>query len=132
MTPQIVTVFVKAYHKALYDFVGAMVKGGPDASVLLRIAQWTKEYARTMEKQLDVPAELLRPALLDGKEQDLVEDYLKLIIRKLDEWTNNLMTTELADFERRADPPEQDADGMYGLQGAIIMFQSASAPRRPV
>jgi len=132
MTPQIVAVFVKAYHKALYDFVGAMVKGGPDASVLLRIAQWTKEYARTMEKQLDVPAELLRPALLDGKEQDLVEDYLKLIIRKLDEWTNNLMTTELADFERRADPPEQDADGMYGLQGAIIMFQSASAPRRPV
>ena len=132
MTPQIVAVFVKAYHKALYDFVGAMVKGGPDASVLLRIAQWTKEYARTMEKQLDVPPELLRPALLDGKEQDLVEDYLKLIIRKLDEWTNNLMTTELADFERRADPPEQDADGMYGLQGAIIMFQSASAPRRPV
>jgi len=132
LTPQIVTVFVKAYHKALYDFVGAMVKGGPDASVLLRIAQWTKEYARTMEKQLDVPAELLRPALLDGKEQELIEDYLKLIISKLDEWTNNLMRTELGEFEKRAARPEEDADGLYGMQGAVIMFQSASAPRRLV
>jgi hypothetical protein len=41
----------------------------------------------------------------------------------MDEWTSNLMKTELEEFTSRRDPPEIDADGYYGMQGAIILFQ---------
>lgn len=79
----------------------------------------------TGPKGLQIPPELLAPALLDGREQSLIEDYLGLIVRKMDEWSNNLMRTETRDFVERNDPPETDADAMYGMQGAVIMFQSA-------
>lgn len=70
-----------------------------------------------------VSEEHLKPPLLDGREQDLIEDYLKLIVRKMDEWSANLMKTEIADFAAREQPPEIDADGFYGMQGAVILFQ---------
>lgn len=74
-------------------------------------------------KELDIPAEFLEPPLMDGKEQSLIEDYVQLIIKKLDEWSANLLKTELAEFSKRGDPPELDNDGLYGMQGAVILFQ---------
>ncbi|KAM0749392.1 exocyst complex component Sec6 [Meredithblackwellia eburnea MCA 4105] len=120
---KILTVYQKAYHKAMYEFLATWVKSGPDAGSLLRLAQYTKEYKTTMMKELEVPEDFLQPPLLDGKEQDLIEDYFKLIVRKMDEWSSNLMKTEVSDFKRREQPPEIDADGFYGMQGAVILFQ---------
>lgn len=78
-----------------------------------------------MTKQLDIPPELLEPKLLDGKQQELIEDYMRLIVKKMDEWTSNIMRTQTSDFAARNEPPEEDADGMYNLADAVIMFQSA-------
>jgi exocyst complex component 3 len=76
-----------------------------------------------MMKDLNIPDEYLQPPLLDGREQDLIEDYVKLIVKKMDEWSANLMKTEISDFTLREQPPETDADGFYGMQGAVILFQ---------
>lgn len=77
-----------------------------------------------MTKELDIPPELLEPKLLDGKQQELIDDYLKLIVKKMDEWTSNIMATQTKDFTQRMNPPEEDVDGMYNLTDAVIMFQS--------
>lgn len=114
--------FVKQYHQALNTTLKKLVADEPDASVLLELFDWLKSYKKDM-KDLNVPPELLEPPLLDGKGQSLIEDYLQLIIKKLEEWSVNLMTTELAEFTTRSEPPELDADSQYGLQGAIILFQ---------
>ncbi|KAA1469134.1 exocyst complex component Sec6 [Dentipellis sp. KUC8613] len=114
--------FVKESHKSLNTIVEGIVASEPEASVLLTLNQWLKEYKKTM-KELEVPAELLEPPLLGGKEQTLIDDYLGLIVKKLDEWTNNLMKTEVEQFTTREEPPELDADEKYGLQGAVILFQ---------
>ena len=114
--------FVREYHKALNTTIKQLVAAGPEASALLVLHAWLKEYKMSM-KELDVPQELLEPALLDGKEQSLIDDYLKLIVKKLDEWSANLMKTETSEFVARAEPPELDADGLYGTQGAVILFQ---------
>ncbi|KAF7972743.1 hypothetical protein HWV62_17100 [Athelia sp. TMB] len=114
--------FAKEYHKALDLTIKRVLDGEPEASVLLIIHQWVKDYKKKM-KDLEVPPEYLEPPLLGGNEQGLIDDYLKLIIRKLDEWTANLMRTELRDFITRSEPPEIDSDGMYGMQGAVILFQ---------
>ncbi|KAH9839956.1 exocyst complex component sec6 [Rhodofomes roseus] len=118
----IFTHYVKEYHKALDAMLKKIVASEPEASALLAINSTIKDYKKKM-RELEIPSELLVPPLLDGKEQDLIEDYLKLIIRKLEEWTENLMKTEIASFTQREEPPETNSDGLYGTQGAVILFQ---------
>ena len=114
--------YVREYHKALNTVITKMVSSKIEAPVMLALHDWLKEYRENM-KELNVPPDLLEPPLLDGKEQNLIEDYLQLIIQKLDEWSTNLMKTEISEFTKREEPPEVDADGMYCTQGAVILFQ---------
>ena len=114
--------YIREYHKTLDETIGKIVANEPEASALLSLHAWLKEYKESM-KELNVPSEYIQPPLLDGKEQSLVDDYLGVIIKKLDEWTENLMKTEVEAFTKRKDPPELDADGQYGTQGAVILFQ---------
>ncbi|KAI0796082.1 exocyst complex component sec6 [Abortiporus biennis] len=114
--------FVREYHRSLNVVLTKLTASEPEASVLLQLHGWIKEYKKNM-KELNVPPELLEPPLLDGNEQSLIEDYLKLIIKKLDEWTANLMKTETEAFLSRTEPPELDSDGQYCTQGAVILFQ---------
>jgi hypothetical protein len=114
--------FVKNYHKALNETVKAIVASEPPASILLTIHAWQKQYKRDMQ-DLEIPVEWLTPPILDGKEQSLIEDYVKLIIQKLDEWTANLMKTETQDFVAREQELEVDENGLYRMQGSVILFQ---------
>jgi len=120
------TQFVKAYHKSLYDFVRTMVEAEPEAASLLYLSQFCKEYYKNMTKELAIPPELIEPKLLDGKEADLIDEYVAMVRKKMDEWIANLMKTEVADFTKRESEPEVDAEGQYLMQGAPIMFQSES------
>ena len=119
---EIYSLYLREYHKALSTVVKKIATSKSDATALLTLYEWLKEYKKNM-KELNVPPELLDPPLLDGKEQSLIEDYVHLIIQKLDEWSSNLMKTEVAEFIKRAEPPELDNDGLYGTQGGVILFQ---------
>ncbi|KAG6334104.1 hypothetical protein ID866_4982 [Astraeus odoratus] len=114
--------YIKEYHKNLNKMLQRLLSSEPEASTLLHLHAWLKEYKKSM-KELNVPTELIDPPLLNGEEQNLIEDYLKLIVKKLDEWTVNLMKTEIQEFTTRSNPPEVDSDGLYGTQGAVILFQ---------
>lgn len=119
---EIYNLYVREYHRALNALLNKVMQTDPEASVLLTLHGWIKEYKKNM-KELGVAPELMEPPLLDGNEQNLIEDYLKLIIKKLDEWSSNLMKTEIEALTVRAEPPEVDSDGLYGMQGAVILFQ---------
>lgn len=116
------SLYIREYHKALDATLKKVVDSSPAPPVLLTIHSWLKEHKKNM-KELGVPQEWLEPPLLGGKEQDLIEKYLQTIISKLDQWVDNLMVTEKKQFTARADPPELDAEGLYGMQGAVILFQ---------
>ncbi|KAI0754697.1 exocyst complex component sec6 [Daedaleopsis nitida] len=118
---EIWSTFVREYHKALNNTLTRLVKSEPEASALLTLHAWIKEYKKSM-RELNVPPELLEPPLLEGKEQSLIEDYLQLIIKKLDEWSENLMRTEVAAFTAREEPPELTADNLYTNPGTIIFL----------
>lgn len=113
---------VKAYHKSLNDTLRKLVDSAPEAKVLLELHAWIKEYRQSM-KELEVPNAWLQPPLLDGKSQDLIEDYVKLIVAKLDEWTVNLMQQETSKFQWRTKEPEQFDDGQLGMEGVVDFFQ---------
>ncbi|KAG2218228.1 hypothetical protein INT45_000770 [Circinella minor] len=115
--------FVLEYHRHTYDFLNYMVDQDLDAGTILRLLRFVRDYYSTMSTRLGVTEELLEPQLLDGQEQSLVDEYLKLVRTKLVEWTSNLMSTESRDFVQRNQPPEMTSDGQYGMTGAVDMFQ---------
>lgn len=116
------TFLVKTYHKTLDDNLQKILGSAPEASVLLTLHGWIKEYKASM-KELEIPSEWLDPPLLDGREQDLIEDYVGLIVKKMDEWTRNLQKDEEREFCTRDQPVELEEGGLYGMQGAVILFQ---------
>lgn len=98
-----------------------IVQAGPDAQVLLQLHAWIKRYRTTMKGE--VPVEWLTPPLLDGRAQDLIEDYVKLIIKKLDEWTINLQKEEMSKFRLREAEPQVTHEGLFGMDGVVDFFQ---------
>lgn len=118
----IVEWMTRRYHKALNSVLRIVVDSAPEAAALLELNKWVKEY-RTNMKELQVPAAWLQPPLLDGKSQDLIEDYVRLIITKLDEWTVNLQKEETQKFKLRSEEPHHGTDGLFGMDGVVDFFQ---------
>lgn len=115
--------FVLEYHRHTYEFLNHIVSQELDAGTILRLLRFVHDYYSTMSTRLGVTEELLEPQLLDGQEQSLVDEYLKLVRTKLVEWTSNLMSSESRDFVQREEPPDMAPDGQYGMTGAVDMFQ---------
>lgn len=115
---------VKSYQKHLGALLREKILAtDPEASALLTLYQFTQEYRKTLTSELSVEAKWLEPSLLAGKEQSIIDDYLGLITKKIDEWTANLMSDEVREFVARENAPDEDPEGLYGLQGAVILFQ---------
>ncbi|CAH1760027.1 9778_t:CDS:2 [Entrophospora sp. SA101] len=119
----IFSVFVLAYHRHVYDMLNKLVQSDPDAGTILRLINWIRQYYKKMNKEMRISEDILEPPLLDGNEQDLVNDYLKLIRIRLDEWITNLMSTEISEFTNRVKEPEVGANNLFCLSGSVIMFQ---------
>ncbi|ORZ40500.1 exocyst complex component Sec6-domain-containing protein [Catenaria anguillulae PL171] len=114
--------FVLEYHRHVYDLINKIILEKMETGTILFILRWCREYYTDMNDKLGVAEELLEPRLLDGQERVLVDDYLKLIRSKLDEWLKNLLNSETKDFIERDHPPESDSQGMYGLSASVILF----------
>ncbi|SNX86018.1 related to SEC6 - protein transport protein [Melanopsichium pennsylvanicum] len=121
---KILRTFVKSYHKHLGSILRERILiKDPEASALLELYQFTQEYCKIITKEVGADKAWLEPTLLAGKEQSIIDDYLGLITKKIDEWTANLMSDEVREFVARQNPPDEDNEGLYGLQGAAILFQ---------
>ncbi|KAF8347725.1 exocyst complex component sec6 [Amanita rubescens] len=100
--------YVREYHKSLNSIIKKLAASELEASALLVLFEWLKEYKQSM-KDLNIPPELLEPPLLDGQEQQLIEDYLQVI---------RLSISQNARSRQRL-----TATGYTGMQGAVILFQ---------
>ncbi|KAH7335197.1 exocyst complex component Sec6 [Rhizoctonia solani] len=107
---EIWSLFVKNYHKFLDESLQA-------------IGIQTTLQETPSRVRIEIPPEWLQPPLLGGKEQELIDDYVKLIVSRLDTLTTNLMTSEIEEFTRREQPPEIDPEGLYGMKGPVDFFQ---------
>lgn len=123
---KIFIVYVKHYHKSVYETVKNLVASEPDAATIIKLLEWIKTYKSTMTREMGVSTSDLVPPLLDGKENVLVDDYLQIIVRKVEEWMSNLANTEKKDFMERTTSPDEDGEGKYVSGGAAIMFQMIS------
>ncbi|KAJ3284204.1 SNARE-binding exocyst subunit S6 [Borealophlyctis nickersoniae] len=115
--------YVLEYHRAIYDMVNKILGGELEAVEILMLLKWVRDYYGSMSSRLDVSEELLEPRLLDGKEEDLMNEYVHLVRTKLGEWLSNILGSETLDFLERRAAPETDGSGQYLLTGSIIVFQ---------
>ncbi|TPX40434.1 hypothetical protein SeLEV6574_g06619 [Synchytrium endobioticum] len=94
-----------------------------EASAILHLLRWVRNYYQDMNARLGVGEELLEPKLIDGKQDQLVTEYVHLIRTKLAEWMGNLLASETREFLHRHAYPDTDAAGRYTMSASIIMFQ---------
>ncbi|KAF9116156.1 SNARE-binding exocyst subunit S6 [Mortierella sp. AM989] len=116
--------FVLEYHRHVYELANKIVSSPDlDGGRILHLLRWVREYYANMNHQLGVTEELLEPQLLDGNEQGLLDEYLKLVRTNLIKWTNNMMATATTDFSDRQAAPEKDSDKLYNMQTANLLFE---------
>lgn len=111
------------YHGELYKLLNKEIKKEPSAADILLILQFVKDYYDTMESQFQVPKKKLTPPLLDGKETELYDDYLKLIVTKLREWYGNFAKTEKEPFIMRTASPLYSEKTYLGMTGENDIFR---------
>lgn len=132
--------YVLEYHRFIYDMTNKIVSQQMEGGEILNMLKWVRDYYKSMNGRLGVGEELLEPTLLDGREEELMAAYVKLVKGKLNEWLTNLTDSESKMFLRRDSPPDEDASGMYMLGGSVLVFQmfnqqidvAASSSRGPL
>ncbi|KAJ1953138.1 SNARE-binding exocyst subunit S6, partial [Linderina pennispora] len=116
-------VYVEEYHQAVVANTNRLVTGDLDGGAILVLLRWVREYSSAMRRDLGIPREQLKPALLEGREDQLAQEYLDLVRNKVREWVVNLMRSETSTFINRQDAPHISDAGTYVLEGSIILFE---------
>lgn len=115
--------YLNIYHGLMHDFLQSLVERPElDGASLLKVILWNSEYTQQM-KGLGVKAKDLRPQLLDGKEEELVKEYLHLIVSSMEKWMDKIIEDDTRDFMNRPQTLEYDENRNAGMPGAILMFQ---------
>ena len=115
--------FVLEYHRIIYEVLNRVVQGQMEGGAILQLLKWVRDYYDNMSGRLGVGEDLLEPRLLDGKQADMITQYIKIVRTKLMEWIKTLLDRETKEFLEREFAPETDADGFYVMSGSVIMFQ---------
>jgi hypothetical protein len=115
--------YVLEYHRSIYDMIDQLTSSTLESSAILFLTKWVKDYYQTMATKLDVSEDMLEPKLLDGREAELLINYIDMLKANLSEWLNNIIFAETKEFLDRKTPPEMDNSGQYLLSGSVIAFQ---------
>lgn len=118
--------YVSFYHQAMHDLLETIMKYEPSAATLLVLLQFVKKYYATMRENFGLTKKALQPPLLDGREKEYYEDYLKMLVSKLKEWYKTIAVEEQRPFRMRSSPPEIHHDGSLGLEGHTTVSKLVS------
>lgn len=134
---QIMDFYLNSYHRGICRAIAevvtvpAMKLKRPGVSLifpqlssqeLLRLMTWIKRYGEFLS-QFAVNVDMLDPKLLDGRQEALISDYVKLSGDTIGGWIGNLRDAEEKGFRERLALPEADADNHYFTPAAIDLFQ---------
>ncbi|KAJ2726234.1 SNARE-binding exocyst subunit S6 [Coemansia sp. Benny D115] len=116
-------VFVSEYHRSVVKNANELTAGELDGGSILMLLRWVREYNIAMRKELSIQKEQLKPALLEGREDQLAQEYLEIAVGKIREWITNLMRTEAESFKGRQEAPNMGEDGLYVTNSSVFLFE---------
>ncbi|RHZ49989.1 hypothetical protein Glove_508g45 [Diversispora epigaea] len=100
--PNINQELVLTYHKNVYSLLDSILQNKPDAETILRLIWWVHQYHIIVLVRLKISKDLLKPQLLDGREQELPDEYINIMRSKIQEWKPNLINNNIEEFIKRA------------------------------
>ncbi|KAL6940486.1 hypothetical protein ACO0QE_004390 [Hanseniaspora vineae] len=119
-------IYFQIYFKNLNKIFTDLVNSEPETSMILNILDFDKEFFRFLNKELGCSKQEIDGAtslLGDAAKQQLLDDYLNLILQKMQEWINNLEQSEFEIFEQRKQPPQSDSENLLYLDSTKTCFQ---------
>ncbi|RHZ49988.1 hypothetical protein Glove_508g44 [Diversispora epigaea] len=100
---------VLTYHKNVYSLLDDILQSKPDVVIVFRLIRWVRQYHIIVLidlHDLQMSKDLLKPQLLDGREQELVDEYINIMCSKIQEWKPNLINNNIEEFIKRAKNPD--------------------------
>ncbi|CAG8432761.1 494_t:CDS:2 [Diversispora eburnea] len=107
--PNISRELVLTYHKNVYSLLDDILQSKPDVEIIFRLIRWVRQYHIIVLidlQDLQMSKDLLKPQLLDGREQELVDEYINIMCSKIQEWKPNLIKNNIEEFIKRAQNPD--------------------------
>lgn len=98
-----------AYHNQIHKFTIDIINSEPTAEDLLKILSYDSHYTKYLASiSQDSKLGKLEGKSIMGEELKTIvlEDYMKMIISKMNEWNDNLMKQETASFKQRTNSPD--------------------------
>lgn len=98
------------YYNKLHNFTMDIIKTDPPAEDLLRILSYDTHYNKFLValQSIDDNKTVKAGKSIIGEDLKniVLEDYLKVIVDKMEEWNENLIKSETQTFNRREVPPD--------------------------
>lgn len=95
------------YYNKLHQFTMSLINTNPPAEDLMRILAFDTHYSKFLGSlQESSKSKKERSILGEELKTSVLEDYLKVIVIKMEEWNDNLMAQETRAFCERNQPPD--------------------------
>lgn len=120
-TWDIFDIYFHFYYEELNKVVNKLIEREPETYFILDILEFDEKYREITKNEFG--PKYGKTIIGENSKNQLLDDYLNLIVMKMNEWMGNLMKTEQDLFRSRLTAPEQDAEKLYALEGSKIVFQ---------
>ncbi|AOA61313.1 Exocyst complex component [Komagataella phaffii CBS 7435] len=116
-------IFFQWYYKYLNQIIVELIESEPETIIILDILEFDKNYTNIMRQDFGFSKDKIVSIIGVENREKLLQDYLSLIIVKMNEWLFNIEKNEQEAFIKREEPPARDDQNHFSLPGAFIVFQ---------
>lgn len=118
-------IYFKVYYEHLNNLILKIIGKEPDFNNLVKILQLDQIFLKFFNKDLKFKAlNWESPSIMGEKEKELlINDYLNLLGKKMDEWVHNIQTEETALFVKRDKEPSFDENKNLWILDLKNLFQ---------
>lgn len=111
------------YYEEVHQLITELVASEPETIIILDILDYDKNFQNVLKQEFGFTKDKIKTIIGENEKEQLLSDYLTLILNKMREWIDNLEKTEITIFTERSSPPHVDSDNWLFLDGTKTCFQ---------
>ncbi|ONH65956.1 Exocyst complex component SEC6 [Cyberlindnera fabianii] len=116
-------VYYDIYYNELHTLIVRLIESEPETLIILDILDFDNQFQEIMRTDFNLKKADVKTVIGESEKEQLLTDYLNLIVMKMKEWVGNLESTEHEVFKTRIQAPDADSEGLLALEGTKIVFQ---------
>lgn len=115
--------YYEFYCEEIHILILELIEAEPETIIILDILDYDKNFQKVLKTEFGIAKEKIKSVIGEKEKDQLLSDYLNLILKKMQEWIANLEKTELTIFRERSAPPHTDSENWLFLDGTKTCFQ---------